>query len=163
LSRGVRHFYPVGTLQQPLNRMEYRTKVCLRPDYLFQLPLATGHVERIIADVKTVSLGAPSYYKPEAAGKRTVEHIEAEVPGEYRRTAAKMDTALGHADGNGPVTRRLAEYRKVLPLCFVGYGEGSEEVHNLITCLADARLKKVGLHRGRAGSDQELAIIHQSA
>ena len=107
MSRGVRHFYPVGTLQQPLNRMEYRTKVCLRPlpDYLFQLPLATGHVERIIADVKTVSLGAPSYYKPEAAGKRTVEHIEAEVPGEYRRTAAKMDTALGHADRNGPVTR----------------------------------------------------------
>ena len=38
-------------------------------------------------------------------------------------------------------------------------GEGSEEVHNLISRLADAHLKKVGLQRGRAGSDQELAII----
>jgi hypothetical protein len=38
-------------------------------------------------------------------------------------------------------------------------GEGSEEVHNLISSLADAWLKKVGLQRGRAGSDQELAII----
>ena len=146
--------------QQPLNRVEYRrTKVCLRPDFLFQLPLATGQVERRIADVKTVSLGAPSYYKPGATGRRAVEHREAEVPGEYRRTAGKMDISLGHAEGNGPVTRRLTEYGKVLPLCFGGYGEGSEEVHNLITCLADARLKKVGLQRGRPGSDQELAII----
>ena len=82
--------------QQPLNRMEYRrTKVCLRPDFLFQLPMATGRVERRIADVKTVSLGAPSYYKPGAGGRRAVEYRDAEVPGEYRRTAAKMDTSLG--------------------------------------------------------------------
>ena len=70
-----------------------------------------------------------------------------------------MDQSLGHLDGNGPVSRRLAEYGQVLPLCFGGYGEGSEEVHNLINTLANARLRKVGLARGRAGSDQELAII----
>ena len=122
--------------QQPLNRMEYRrTKVCLRPDFLFQLPLPTGQVERRIADVKTVSLGAPSYYKPGAGGRRAVEYRDAEVPGEYRRTAAKMDRSLGHADGHGPVTRRLVEYGQVLPLCFGGYGEGSKEVHNLISSL----------------------------
>ena len=88
-----------------------------------------------------------------------MEYRAADLPGEYRRTAAKMDTSLGHAEGQGPVTRRLLEYGQVLPLCFGGYGEGSEEVHNLISSLADARLKKVGLQRGRAGSDQELAII----
>ena len=45
--------------QQLLNRIEYRqTKVCLRPGLLLQLPLATGQVERRIADVKTVSLQA---------------------------------------------------------------------------------------------------------
>ena len=49
----------------------------------------------------------PSYYKPGAAGKQAVENREAEVPGEYRRTADKV----------GLVTRRVAEYRKVLPLC----------------------------------------------
>jgi hypothetical protein len=37
--------------------------------------------------------------------------------------------------------------------------EGSEEVHNLSDTLATARLKKVGLQRGRPGSDQEPAII----
>ena len=61
----------------------------------------------------------PSYYKPGAAGKQAVENREAEVPGdwEYRRTADKVGPALCHTDGNGPVTRRVAEYRKVLPLC----------------------------------------------
>ena len=85
---------------------------------------------------------------------------DSEVPGHYRRTAAKMDQSLGHLDGNGPVSRRLVEYGQVLPLCFGGYRESSEEeVHNLINTLANARLRKVGLARGRAGSDQELAII----
>jgi hypothetical protein len=146
--------------QQPLNRVEYRrTRVCLRPDFLFQLPLASGQVERRIADVKTISLGVPSYYKPGAGGKRGVEIRDKEVPGEYRRTAAKMDRSLGHENGQGPVTRRLTEYGGVMPLCFGGHSEGSEEVHNLINILATARLKKVGLQRGRPGSDQELAII----
>ena len=77
-------------------------------------------VERRIADVKTVSLGAPSYYKPGAGGRRAVEFRESEVPGDYRRTAAKMDISLGHADGRGPVTRRLLEYGQVLPRCLGG-------------------------------------------
>ena len=29
------------------------------------------------------------------------------LPGEYKRTAAKMDRSLGHGNGQGPVTRRL--------------------------------------------------------
>ena len=56
--------------------------------FLFQLPLATGQVERRIADVKTVSLGAPSYYKPGAGGRRAVEYRDAEVPLDCRRTTA---------------------------------------------------------------------------
>ena len=86
----------------------------MRPDFLFQLPLASGQVERRIADVKTISLGVPSYYKPGAGGKRGVEIRDKEVPGEYKRTAAKMDRSLGHDNGQGPVTRRLTEYGGVL-------------------------------------------------
>ena len=146
--------------QQPLNRMEYRrTRVCLRPDFLFKIPTATGQVESRIADVKNVTLGAPSFYKPGAEGRRAVEFREAEVPGEYRRTAEKMDETLGHADGQGPVSRRLREYGEVMSLCFGGYGEASKLVHELIATFAQARLKKQGLARGRPGSDQELAII----
>ena len=56
---------------------------------MLQLPLATGQVERRIADVKPILLGVPSYYKPGAGGKRGVEIRDSEVPGEYRTD--KMD------------------------------------------------------------------------
>ena len=88
-----------------------------------------------------------------------MEIRESEVPGQYRRTAAKMDETLGHADGQGPVSRRLAEYGEVLSLCFGGYGEASKEVHEIIDTFAKTRLKKQGMARGRPGSDQELALI----
>ena len=70
-----------------------------------------------------------------------------------------MDETLGHADGQGPVSRRLAEYGEVIPLCFGGYGEASKEVHEIIDTFTKTRLKKQGMARGRQGSDQELAII----
>ena len=146
--------------QQPLSRVEYRrTRVCLRPDFLFQLPTATGQIESRIADVKTVSLGALSYYKPGAEGRRAVEIRDSQIPGQYKRTANKMDVTLGHEDSQGPVSRRLAEFGVVLGLCFGGHGEASEEVHNLINTLAVSRLNKLGMARGRPGSDQELAMV----
>ena len=87
--------------------------------------MASGQVERWIADVKTVSLGAPPTTSLEKGG-RAVDIRDSEVPGHFRRTAVKMDQSLGHLDGNGPLSRRLAEYGQDLPLCFGGYGEGSE-------------------------------------
>ena len=71
-----------------MNRIKYkRTRVCLRPDFQFKLPMA--------ADVKTITLGVLLYYKPGAGGRNAVELRESEVPGQYRRTAEKMDKTLG--------------------------------------------------------------------
>ena len=74
-------------------------------------------------------------------------------------TAEKMDETLGHADGQGPVSNKLREYGVVMPLIFGGLAEASKDVHGLIATLANIRLKKIGMARGRPGSDQELAII----
>ena len=70
-----------------------------------------------------------------------------------------MDEVIGHSDGLGPVSRRLREYGVVMPLIFGGHAEASKDVHELIDTLAKTRLKKIGMARGRPGSDQELAII----
>ena len=78
---------------------------------------------------------------------------DSQVPGCYRRTAVKMDISLGHEDGQGPVSRRLAEFGQVIGLCFGGLGEASEEVHNLISTLAVSPPNKLGIARGRPGSD----------
>ena len=44
-----------------------------------------------------------------------------------------MDVALGHVVGEGPAQRRLAEYGKVMGLCFGGYGEAQHEVKGEIS------------------------------
>ena len=79
--------------------------MCLIPVFLFKLPMAS--------DVKTITLGVLSYYKPGAGGRRAVE-----FPGQHRRTAEKMDKTFGHLDEQGPVSRKLREYGELLPICF---------------------------------------------
>ena len=54
---------------------------------------------------------------------------ESEIPGQYRRTAEKMEETLGHLDGQCPVSRNLREYGEVLTLYCGGHGEASREVH----------------------------------
>ena len=93
----------------------------LRPDFLLKLPMAT--------DVKTMTLGVLSYYKPGAGGRTAVELRESEFPGQYRRTAEEMDEILGHLDGQSPVSRKLREYGEVLPFFFRIHSEASREVH----------------------------------
>ena len=157
--------------QRPLNSLEYRqSKTVLRPDFLFQLPdqpahqLPSQHTGRVVArlaDVKTISLGGLSYYKPGATGDRGVEIRASKITGEYRRKAEKMDELLGHMDGNGPALRRLQQYEGgvVLDLVFGGEGSASEGVWTLLGHMANSRLSKLGLARGSPGSQQELALI----
>ena len=58
-----------------------------------------------------------------------MELREYKVTGQYRRTAEKMDETLGHLDGQGPVSRKLREYGKVMPLSFGIHTEASREIH----------------------------------
>ena len=113
--------------QQPLNRLEGRqARQVLRPDFLFNLPSTSGVRESRVADIKTVSCGAPSWYK---AGQRGVDRRAARVPAEYDSKAKAMDRELGVQEGLlGPVGRRLQELGPVIPLVFGGFGEVSEGV-----------------------------------
>jgi hypothetical protein len=157
--------------QQPLNRLEYRmSKVVLRPDFLLELPdqpahqtprQHTGRVVQHLADVKTVSLGGRSYYKPGVTGNKAVKIRAGAINSEYKRKAVKMDQQLGHTDEQGPALRRLRQYEggNVLDLVFGGYSECSEGVWTLLGHMANSRLKKLGLARGSPGSQQELSLI----
>ena len=147
--------------QQPLNRLQYRqSKVVLRPDLLLHLPSNTSGVnERRIADVKTVSLGGRSFYKPGMDGEKAVEIRAKHIQNEYDNKAKKMDAELGHGDGQGPALRRLRELGSVVDLCFGGYAEASTGVWRLLDHMATARLAKQGLARGMPGSASELATI----
>ena len=76
-----------------------------------------------------------------------------------------MDRSLGHDTGQRPVTRRLTEYGKNLPLCFCCHSEGSEEVHNLQALeqksVAKVTLKKLKCNKCDFVTDNERGLkIH---
>ena len=93
--------------QRPLNRVQaHQVRQGLRPDFIFRVPsLVSGQHEKLIADVKPISLGNKSLYKP---GTRGVDLRAARIQGKYCATAKKVDQDLGFPDGQGPTTRKLS-------------------------------------------------------
>ena len=68
--------------------------------------------EQVIADVKTISLGNKSYYKPVYGGNKAVTLRANQLQGEYRRGALKVDQELGHQpwpEDRQPLGRQGAE------------------------------------------------------
>ena len=127
--------------QRPLNRMQvHQALQALRPDFLFQLPSTTGDAEQVIADVKTISLGNKSVYRPGCGGDKAMTLRAAQLPGEYRRGALKVDREMGYPDGAGPTLRKLQSYPPVLDLVFGAFGETSDGAKKLLEKLAESRL-----------------------
>ena len=64
-------------------------------------------MEQLIADVKTVSFGNKTFYKPGMQGNTAVQVRAVRIGGEYQRTAIKVvikvDQELGFANEGGPL------------------------------------------------------------
>ena len=146
--------------QQPLNRLErFRERQVLRPDFILQVPdIATGVNSSRVADIKTIGLGAVSYYKPGAEGTRAVERRSRRIQAEYEAGARRGDVLAGALPGQGRVSQRLAELGPVWDLTTGGYFEGSEGVHKLIKEMGDAWCKKHLLATGRPPGDGEKSM-----
>ena len=146
--------------QQALHRLQaHQARQALRPDFLFQLPNLAGDQEQVIADVKTISLGNRSFYKPGAGGNKAVQLRAANLPGEYRRSALAMDRELGFPDGQGPTIRKLQRYPPVLDLCCGAYGEVSDGVKRLLDCMGESRINTLGLRKGSFEANKELGLV----
>ena len=60
--------------QRPLHRLQgHEARQALRPDFLLHLRSATGDMEQLIADVKTVSFGNKTFYMPGMQGNTAVQ------------------------------------------------------------------------------------------
>ena len=135
--------------QRPLNRLQgHQARQGLRPDFLFHLSNADGNLQQVIADVKTVSLGNQSHYKPGLRGDKAVELRAGQIAGEYRRTARALDQELGYREEEGPTAKRLGDFPPVLDLCFGAYGEASEGVKMLLDAMLESKLQSLGLRKG---------------
>ena len=70
-----------------------------------------------------------------------------------------MDQDLSHEDGQGPTSRKLAEFPPVLDLVFGAYGETSEGVKTLLDTLVKSRLRKLALTKGNPEAGKESAWV----
>ena len=102
---------------------------------------------------------ATENFTSQGYGTKTVDLRAAELGGEYRRGALKVDSELGYQDGNGPTLRKLQSCPPVLDLCFGAYGETSEGVKRLLDNLAESRVRGLGLRKGSLESAKELAQV----
>ena len=102
---------------------------------------------------------ATENFTSQGYGTKTADLRAAELGGEYRRGALKVDSELGYQDGNGPTLRKLQSCPPVLDLCFGAYGETSEGVKRLLDNLAESRVRGLGLRKGGLESAKELAQV----
>ena len=99
----------------------------MRPDLIFQIPdETTGVMRKKVADVKTIGLGAASYYHGGAEGMRAVERRSRRIQTEYEAGARKGDELAGADAGQGRVSQKLSELGPVLDISTGGYFEGSD-------------------------------------
>ena len=59
----------------------------------------------------------------------------------------------------GRVERKLLQFEDVLGLVVGAFGEGSEDLHDLVQKLAESKVAAMGLRRGREASEDELGVI----
>ena len=103
--------------------------------------------------------GNKTFYKPGYGGNKAVQLRAAQLPGEYRRAAMAMDRELGFQDGEGTTLRKLQRYPQVLDLCCGAYGEVSDGVKRLLDCMAESRIRSLGLRNGSVESNKELGLV----
>ena len=95
-----------------------------------------------------------------ARSRSGVERRAVELPGDYRRPLAKLDTKYHGtlANQTGPLVRRLEGFGRLQGLVVGAWQEGSKDLHTLLDILADTKVRKQGLARGVLGTDTEKAI-----
>ena len=55
--------------------------------------------------------------------------------------------------------RKLLQHGEVLGLVVGAFGEGSQDLHELVQKLAESKVGAMGLRRGRESSEEELGIV----
>ena len=59
----------------------------------------------------------------------------------------------------GPVENKLRQYGDIQGLVVGAFGEGSEDLHNLVQTLAESKVTAMGLSRGRQGTEAEVGVV----
>ena len=166
-----RDLIPVEALTEEEELQTGRGRQGLLPDFRLDLPgpgagtgpVALGNVVSTLAELKVIG-AVKTYYPragPRARAKKGVEVRGDRIPGEYRRPLAALDTRYhGVEEGQtGPLVRRLEGHGRLLTWVMGAWQEGSKDIHALLDLLAEAKVRSLGLARGREATEWERAMI----
>ena len=132
-----------------------RARQGLIPDYRLRLPTPEG-ISDCLAELKFVSAGVTWY--PRGAQGRGTDRRSGLLQAEYRRKLSKYDQKY-HRTGPGqsdPLVQRLDGYGKLWGLVVGPWGEGSKDLHALISLVGNSLVAAKARARGWEAGDGEL-------
>ena len=115
------------------------------PDFLVRAQWnGRGPEQDLLMELKTLHYGSSTYPATSQGRCNAVAARAARLPAEYAAKARQVDAHYcGVQLGDiGPVERRLRTYEPVKGLVFGAFGEASEDVHILLSAVADAGATK---------------------
>ena len=145
-----------------------RKRQGLVPDFLVREPsegAADGLL--VLAEEKVITCCPTRYPRNPRAVTKAVNRRASLLPGEYTSHAKKVDREYGGVPEGvvGPVQAKLASYPPLRGWVFGAWGEASDDVHQMVDDLAEARQKHQQLLDGgnwrarRLGEEAELAML----
>ena len=146
-----------------------RKRQGLVPDFLVREPSAEGAGDGllVLAEEKVITCCPTRYQRNPRAVNKAVNRRAALLPGEYTSHAKKVDREYGGVPPGvvGPVQAKLASFPPLRGWVFGAWGEASDDVHQMVDYLAEARQKHQQLLDGgrwrarRMGEEAELAML----
>ena len=146
--------------QQPLNRDQaFRAAQAIIPDLRVELPDRGGGTKRTYMEVKTIS--GQKWYHP-VQGERAVARRALAIVREYSTNAREADIKY-YGTESGPITRRLAQIGPIEPAAFGRLGEACDQVHKLVTVMAEARVAKQNLAWSKGEESEKPVLSFETA
>ena len=125
-----------------------RNRQALLPDFKLNIQSLIEGTTNVLAELKVIGAFISRY--PRGNMEKAVDRRARLLAGEYRRKVAAVDQkVLGTTrDQVGPLQRRLESFGRLQGLVVGVFGEGSEDLHNLVGSMAKSRKQAVGLALG---------------
>ena len=135
-----------------------RSRQGLVPDFRFRLPTPEGTTD-CLAELKIVSAGV-TWYPRGVAGRGTDRRANG-LQTLYRGKLAKYDTKYHGAvvGQTGPLVQRLEGYGKLWGLAVGPWGDGSKDLHSLVSIIANSMVDARSRERGWEGGEGELGQV----
>ena len=132
-----------------------RSRQGLIPDYRLRLPTPEGNND-CLAELKFVSAGVTWF--PRGVQGRGTDRRSGLLQTEYRRKLAKYDQKY-HGTGpgqSGPLVQRLDGYGKLWGLVVGPWGDGSKDLHTLVSAVGNSLVAAKARARGWEAGEGEL-------